>query len=175
MLKGELTAEWWKWFYSSKEEPHLPLFLKDVIFLATKEMTPYDSKTLEIKDSIPPNIPILFPVDKWISLGFPFTPDEELRKVAVQRLEDLTMSVSLNGEQVRTEQIMSPIFYLDLKREMLNPELGTKVKKGKYKAISNGHWLYTVLKDTKNEIKSYACCKTGRLTLAVNHLCQVKI
>jgi len=173
---GELTVKWWQWFYSTEEEPREPLFLPDVTFLSTKEMVSYDRDILTIEDKIPSNIPILFPIDKWISLGFDFTSEEELRKVAVQRIDMLLeMKATINGQSVVPRQILSPVFNLEIKRNVMKPELGNKIRKGKYKAISNGHWLYTILPSTeKSEIKSYACCKSGRLTLAVNHLCEVQ-
>lgn len=149
----------------------MPLFRSDVTFLATKEMVSYDRDILQIKDNtIPANIPILFPVDKWISLGFAFTPEHELRKVAKQRIDMLLeMKVSVNGLSVIPRQVMSPIFNLQVKRNVMKPELGNKIVKGRYKAISNGHWLYTTLGEGSHEIKSFACCKSGRLTLTVNH------
>jgi hypothetical protein len=170
---NNLSAEWFKWFYSTKEEPRLPYKYNDeVIFLATKEMGRNDKQILEITDQIP-KLPILFPVDKWLSLGFPFTPDEKLKAVAQERIDLLVnMELMINDQKVRPVRLTSDVFNITIKRDIYHPEVPENLKKiykGKYKAVCDGWWLFTKLEKGKHEIHSFASCASGVLALEVNH------
>lgn len=135
-----------------------------------------DKQVLEITDQIP-ELPILFPVDKWISLGFPFTDDEKLKAVAQERINLLVnMELMIDGVNVRPVRLTSDVFNIDIKRDIYHPEVPENLKKiykGKYKAVCDGWWLFTKLENGKHQIHSSASCASGVLALEVNHALNV--
>lgn len=170
-----LTVKWWKWFLN--DEPNdSPIF-----FAASKRMTIDDKETLNAYYQIKRDKPILVSVDKWISLGFLFSPDDKLRQVAKERIDSLTkMHVSFDDKHIIDSpnskgvlRIMSPIFYITLKHDMQKPELGPKkIPKGRYKAVSDGYWLFlqpNSLTTGDHVIEAFGSCQVGKLSLNVRH------
>jgi hypothetical protein len=62
-------------------------------------------------------------------------------------------------------RIMTPIFNIDLKQEILNPELGgKKIRKGKYKVVADGYWLFlkpNSLDIGEHVIETFESCNSG--------------
>lgn len=140
-----------------------------------------DTATFETTDNeLSADTPILFPVDKWISFGFPFTPDEQLKQIAKERIDQLPrISASIDGQPITPVRIQSPVFTLHLKRDMPNPEIGNpknkKIAKGKYKVVTEGYWAYEKnLSPGTHVISSFASCSTGVLSLDVRHVLKVR-
>jgi len=176
---AEWTVLWWKWWCSTKKEPMEAAQVdktKKVIFLTTKRMERFDNEILKVDNIIPEDMAILFPVDKWLSVGFPFTPDETLKDVARKRIDNLP-NISINIDSVVLEpiRIQSNVFQLELKRDIPNPETPEKLRKivkGKYKAVGEGYWIFlkpNSLRKGSHQMPAFASCKTGELSLKVHH------
>jgi hypothetical protein len=99
----------------------------------------------------------------------------DLAKMRMDTLEELR--VMIDDKTVTPERIRSDVFKLVVGRnipEHIDPLLGyvPKIVKGKYNAVIDGYWL--LLKpDQDCKIHSFTSCKTGVLSLNVNH--QIKI
>lgn len=144
-------------------------------------MARYDKELLKSYNTIPQNTAILFPVDKWLSVGFPFTSNDELKEVAKKRIDMLpTISISLDGIVLSPCRIQSDAFQLELKRDIFNPEIPEGVKKivkGKYKAVGEGYWVFlkpNTLTKGNHEMPAFASCETGVLSLDVHHTLNVR-
>ncbi|HJT48367.1 MAG TPA: hypothetical protein VJ729_09290 [Nitrososphaeraceae archaeon] len=67
----------------------------------------------------------------------------ELIELAKQRIDMLVYKdVIVDGERIQSTRVLSPVFNIDIKREINDPEIGPKVRRGKYKVVSDGYWLY---------------------------------
>src|SRR5215208_249667 len=176
---AEWTVLWWKWWCSTTKEPTEAVQIdksKKVIFLTTKRMERFDNEELKVDNIIPEDMAILFPVDKWISVGFSFTPNDILKDVARKRIDNLpNISISIDNVVLKPIRIQSNSFQLELKRDIPNPEIPTtlrKIVKGKYKAVSEGYWIFlkpNSLRKGKHRMLAFASCKTSELSLKVNH------
>ena len=143
-------------------------------------MARYDNQVLETINILSENMAVLFPVDKWLSVGFPFTSDNLLKDTAKKRIDMLpNISISLDGCILSPHRIQSDVFQLELNRDILSPEIPEGVKKivkGKYKAVGEGYWIFLKpnnLKKGTHEIPSFASCETGVLSLDVHHILRV--
>jgi len=176
---SEWTVRWWKWWCSTTSEPPEAAQVdksKKVIFLTTKRMERFDNEELKVDNIIPEDMAILFPVDKWLSVGFPFTPDDTLKDVAKNRIDNLpNISISVDNTVLEPIRIQSNVFPLELKRNIPNPETPEKLKKivkGKYKAVGEGYWIFlkpnSLIKGS-HQMPAFASCKTGELSLKVHH------
>jgi len=175
---AEWTAKWWKWWHSGPEEPLVGQEDEtgNVFFLTTKKMERYDNQVLQIHNTIPRDKAILFPVDKWISVGLAFTPDDQLKDVAKKRIDMLpVVSISIDGISILPHRVQSDVFKIELKRDIPNPEVPSnskKIVKGKYKAVGEGYWIFlkpNSLKNGNHEMPAFASCETGELSLNVHH------
>lgn len=127
----------------------------------------YDKEVLKSYNTIPLNSVILFPVDKRLSVGFPFTSDGELKEVAKKRIDMLPIvSISLDGIVLSPSRIQSNAFQLKLKQDIFSPEIPEGVKKivkGKYKAVGEGYWVFlkpNSLTKGNHEMPAFASCET---------------
>jgi hypothetical protein len=173
------TVLWWKWWCrSSPGEPKQAEqgdITKKVFFLTTKKMERFNNEVLEVYNTIPQDMAILFPVDKWLSIGFfPFTPDNILKDIAKTSIDNLpNISISLDGLVNNPIRIQSDVFQLELERDIQNPEIPENLKnisKGNYKAVGEGYWIFlkpNSLKKGNHQMSSFASCKTGELSLEV--------
>lgn len=177
-----LTQRWFEWWCSFSQEPKTGQIVDDgVFFLTSKKMERYDNAVLETHNVLPQQLPVLFPVDKWLGVGFPFTPDEELKRVAKERIDQLpNMSVKIDDQVVIPIRVQTAVFELKLARDIPNPEVGNNVKsikKGKYKkAVCEGYWVFlepNTLTKGLHTIPSFASCATGVLSLNVRHTLNV--
>jgi hypothetical protein len=175
----EWTTQWWKWFLEDKQQPQInwPVF-----FTPSKRMIPEDKELLDVYSTISKDVPILISVDKWVSFGFiGISSNEKMIKIAKERLDALSrMYVTMNGQPLASSpeshlvtRIMTPIFHINLKQDILNPELGgKKIRKGKYKVVADGYWLFlkpNSLDVGDHLIETFGSCNSGRLSLDVNH------
>lgn len=175
----EWIINWFKW-WSSTEKTHpqqgeIDSQMKKVYFLTTKRMERFDNEVLEVKDTIPIDMAILFPVDKWLSVGFPFTPDKVLKDTARERIDNIpNLSINIDGSILEPVRVQSEPFQLELKRDIENPETPEKLKKivrGKYKAVAEGYWVFlkpNSLTKGLHHMPAYASCKKGELSLEVH-------
>jgi len=93
-------------------------------------MERFDNEILEVSNTIPQDMAIIFPVDKWLSVGFSFTPDHVLKETARKRIENVpNISISLGGIVTQPVRIQSDVFNLNLKRDIHNPETPDKLRK----------------------------------------------
>jgi hypothetical protein len=175
---AEWTVQWFKW-WASAEKSHpqkgeIDPLMKKVFFLTTKQMERFDKDVLHVNNNIPIHTAILFPVDKWLSVGFPFTPDDVLKITAKERIDNIpNISINLDGIELEPVRIQSDVFQLTLRRNINNPETPDNLKKivkGKYKAVCEGYWIFlkpNSLSSGTHEMPSYATCKKGELSLDV--------
>ena len=174
---AEWTVQWWKWWSSTTKEPMDAAQVdksKKVMFLTTKKMERFGNKVLQVNNIIPQDMAILFPVDKWLSIGFQFIPDNILKDIAKKRIDNLpNISISLDGIELNPIRIQSDVFQLELKRDIQNPEIPENLKKivkGNYKAVVEGYWVFlksNSLKKGSHQMPSFASCNTGKLSLEV--------
>jgi hypothetical protein len=174
------VEQWCKWFYGKRsEEDELQSEVVDgVYFLGTKLTVPNEHALFEAQDNADSNKPILVNCGKWTSIGLKYVhKDEDLIKLAKDRMDTLDeYSVSFNGVRVEPERCRSDVFRLNVNRfidEHEDPVLGKvpKIVKGKYNAVIDGYWLFLkpVVDIKKCTINSFTTCKTGVLSLRVNH------
>lgn len=173
-IKNALAISWWKWYLAASQP--VP---NGFTFLRTKQMRAMDRETLVISADIPRNNTILFSVDKWISLGFSFTPCDELERVAHQRINTLTnMNTMIDGSPYTPMRFDSgSCFDIKLKDNINDMELGTAIKKGKYKAFTDGYWVILEpgrLSPGRHVINSNASCSMGILYLGVEYHVNIK-
>jgi len=167
----ELTADWWRFFYNGYSRD-------DVYFLPSKQTIRNDTSVLGTDNIIARNKAILAPVEKWISLGFPFSSDQLLRDTAKSRVDSMVrIEMQLDGVLNKAQRIMSPVFNLIINRDIHEPELGPKlIRKGKYKAVSDGWWLYLPpdsLDLGRHQLDTFASCAAGVISLRVKHTLQI--
>ncbi len=193
----EWAIKWWLWFLESMEqsqEPNQKPFFAQAIkttnqensvpvfFAPTKYLIPGDKKILKENSMIRRDSAIMISIDKWISFGYiGLSSDEKMRQVAKERIDKLTR-ISLNfdgnaiitgGDSEMVTRITTPVFQVELKNDITDLELGPKkVKKGRYKAVADGYWLFTkpnTLDYGEHRIDTFGSCDNGRLLLDVNH------
>lgn len=191
------AVKWWLWFLESMERSQtnaqnvffaqaIKTTTQDsaipVFFAPTKYMTPGDKETLSQNSMIKRDMAIMISIDKWISLGFiGLSSEEKMKQVAKERIDRLTrINLSLDGHSIITgpesemvTRIATPIFHVELKKDIIDLELGPKkVKKGRYKAVADGYWLFikpNSLEYGEHKIDTFGSCDNGRLTLNVKH------
>lgn len=176
------VTEWCKWFYGkeSEEKELQSECFGDVCFIGTKLTVPNEHAIFnsynEIQESN--NKAILVNCGKWTSIGLKYVhKDEDLIKLAKNRMDTLDeYRVSFNGVSVQPERCRSDVFRLKVNRfidEHEDPVLGRvpKIVKGKYNAVIDGYWLFLkpAVDIEKCTINSFTTCKTGVLSLRVNH------
>lgn len=86
----------------------------------------------------------------------------------------VNMAIQIDGKPVTPVRVQTDPFILNLKHDVLNPELGKKIRKGKYKAVGEGYWVFEKLESGNHRLESYASCKTRALSLAVEHQIKIK-
>jgi hypothetical protein len=175
----EWITEWWKWFVEENQHPQM---IEPIFFARSKPMIAGDKEQLDAYYNISRETPILISIDKWISFGFVgLTSDEKMINIAKERLDTLSrMFVTIDEQSLVSSpesqlitRIMTPIFKVNLKEDILNPELGgKKIRKGKYKAVADGYWLFlrpNSLDIGNHVIETFGSCNSGRLSLDINH------
>ncbi len=175
----EWITEWWKWFVEENQHPQM---IEPIFFARSKPMIAGDKEQLDAYYNISRETPILISIDKWISFGFVgLTSDEKMINIAKERLDTLSrMFVTIDRQSLVSSpesqlitRIMTPIFKVNLKEDILNPELGgKKIRKGKYKAVADGYWLFlrpNSLDIGNHVIETFGSCNSGRLSLDINH------
>jgi hypothetical protein len=175
----EWITQWWKWFVEENQHPQM---IEPIFFARSKPMIAGDKEQLDAYYNISRETPILISIDKWISFGFVgLTSDEKMINIAKERLDTLSrMYVTIDGQSLVSSpesqlitRIMTPIFKVNLKEDILNPELGgKKIRKGKYKAVADGYWLFlrpNSLDIGNHVIETFGSCNSGRLSLDINH------
>ncbi|HEX7178542.1 MAG TPA: hypothetical protein VF220_02380 [Nitrososphaeraceae archaeon] len=176
---SEWILDWWKWFYDAEEETeHQNESWKndsyDVRFLTTVHNFEPDMYT---KSHVIQDQAILLSVAKWISLGLPFQKDIDLMKAATERINTLeTMRVEVDGQKIKPQRLATDIFNLELKREVHNPKTDycriETLRKGKYKAIGDGYWLF--IKPNQfdkgiHTIDTFCSCASNIVRVNVHH------
>lgn len=109
-------------------------------------------------------------------MGLPFVAKEkELRELAKKRMDSLDAYRVLVDETPVTPMRLASdsMFRLKVNRDIeghVDPVLGNMpaIKKGKYNAVIDGYWLW-FRPEHDCTISSFTSCKTGILTLNVNH------
>jgi hypothetical protein len=176
-LTPELTVEWWKWFLGENDQRQREQSdsYPTIFFGSSKQMIPDDKEVLNAYSTVRRDQGILISIDKWISLGIVgLTPDDLLMETAKERIDSLVrMEVSIDKQPQRGIRMMSPVFEIDLKHDILKPEVGPKkIKKGRYKAVTDGYWLFLkpgTLDVGEHTIETFGACRTERLSLSVCH------
>jgi hypothetical protein len=192
----EWAVKWWLWFLESMEQSQTSaqnVFFAQpikstaqdkvpVFFAPTKYMVPGDKEILSKTSKIKRDMAIMISIDKWISFGYiGLSSEEKMRQVAKERIDRLTrINLSLDGEQIITgpkselvTRITTPVFHVELKNDIMDLELGPKkVRKGRYKAVTDGYWLFikpNSLDYGEHKIDTFGSCDNGRLSLNVKH------
>ena len=181
---ADWTVRWWKW-WCGYEKTDPPTGVKDkdhdVFFLTTKAMLHYDYATLETDNELRSDMAILFPVDKLLAVGFPWSDDQLLKETSKKRIDMLpNISIKLDGVELTPSRVQTPVFDLHLKRDLPKPEEPEnvdKIYKGRYKkTVGEGYWIFlkpNTLSKGKHEIPAFASCKMQVLSLAVSHTLNV--
>lgn len=175
--KKMLPQKWCEWFYGKKSsETELDGELVDsTYFLGTKLTLPYHNIHFIAYHKVPQGIPILINCGKWTAMGLPFLSNEKsLTDLATKRMDSLdSYQVLLDNKPVTPIRMTSKMFRLKVNRDIeghIDPILGymSEIKKGKYNAVIDGYWL-NFQPEQDCVISSFTSCKTGVLSLNVNH------
>ena len=174
-------TKWCQWFYGKNDNTkELECECVDnVYFLGTKLTLPYNNIVFDAFDKIPSDKAILINTGKWTALGLPFvSSSSELLDLAKKRMDSLEdYKVLLNNVPTKPERVTSDMFKIKVNRNIEgheDPVLGhmPSIKKGKYNAVIDGYWLFikpNTLTKRDYQINSFTSCKTGILSLNVNH------
>lgn len=165
--------EWFHWFYSTDEETtHKDT--GDVVFL-TSIHDINNERIKQVNCTIKQDKAILLSVSKWIEFGLPFMNTKKMLDSAKERIDTLEkMTVFLDDVSLKPERIVTHEFQINVERDLppVNTGYSKLIKKGKYKAVAEGHWLFikpNQLEKGEHEIHTFASCATGVVTLDVNH------
>jgi hypothetical protein len=178
---AEWTEKWWHWFYSAKNLNNLPrYFEKNVTFFPS--IIGNEKEPLHLKTTVSKDHAILISVAKWMSFGLSFMSDSKLREMADDRIDTLQKKfVMIDDEVVEPERVMSRIFTINLKRDIINPKVSytriNHIRKGKYKAIGNGYWLFikpNELEKGIHNIHTIATCEAGIVNIDVYHELEIQ-
>jgi hypothetical protein len=188
---GEWTGKWWQWFidpprYDTVVDKGLtiPLYTlkqldlpeQHVIFIGGRMVT-QEKEIHKIYREVEQDKAILLPVDNWISIGHRYlTRDSVLERVAKERMAMIVeLRLKIDDDIIKAERVMSPAFPLNVPSTSpylnMKTEIG-QIKKGKYKAISDGYWLFlkpNSLEKGTHVIETFGSCQTGRLSLEIHH------
>ena len=134
-----------------------------------------EKRPLHLRTSIDRDKAILISVAKWMSFGLPFMSDFKLREMADDRIDTLQKKfVMIDDEVVEPERVMSKIFTINLKRDIVNPKVSytriNHIRKGKYKAIGNGYWLFikpNELEKGLHNVHTIATCESGIVNIDI--------
>jgi hypothetical protein len=174
-------TKWCQWFYGKKDDmKELECESVDnVYFLGTKLTLPYNNIVFDVYDKIPIDKAILINTGKWTALGLPYVSSaSELLHLAKKRMDSLEEhKVLINSVLVYPERVTSDIFKIKVNRDIQShedPILGhmPQIRKGKYNAVIDGYWLFikpNTLTKKDYQINSFTSCKTGILSLNINH------
>jgi hypothetical protein len=139
-----------------------------------------DPETLYTINEIEQDKAILLSVDKWLSISLPFVADQKLMDVATKRIDMLVkVQMAIDDKPVSAERVTSPIFSLNLKHFINEPELPEnhrKIVRGRYKALSEGYWIFIkpyALEKGTHRIHTFASCKSSMYTLDVDHTIKI--
>lgn len=178
---AEWTEEWWHWFYSANNLSDLPRYIDmNVAFLPS--IIGNEKEPLHLRTTIDRDKAILISVAKWMSFGLPFMSDSKLREMADDRIDTLQKKfVMINDEVVEPERVMSKIFTINLKRDIVNPKASytriNHIRKRKYKAIGNGYWLFikpNELEKGVHNIHTIATCEAGIVNIEIYHELEIQ-
>jgi hypothetical protein len=165
---AEWTARWWQWFLTSNgRDP-------SVYYVKGRMVSPNDKQIHTTYNVIDHDEAILIPIDNWISFGF---NEEKMRQVAKERMDRvIKLQLVVDSKSVViTERIVSPAFDIEIKSV---PRLEiTGMKPGKYKALSDGYWLFlepNELEKGSHKIETLGSCATGLIQLEIHHSLEIK-
>ena len=175
------TRKWWEWWCTPSKMPMHSENVDGITLVTTKAMERYDTSLFKTTDNkASRGNPLLFPVDKWLSVGFAFaTTDQQLKDIATWRMGMLTkVDVTIDGKKLTPTSIQTEPFNLTLGHDIMYPEVGgtDKIVKGKYRAVGDGYWIFlkpNVLEVGHHLLEAQAGCQTGVLTLNAEHLLEV--
>lgn len=108
--------------------------------------------------------------------------DVKLREMADDRIDTLQKKfVMIDEEIVEPERVMTNIFSINVKRDIINPKVSytriNHIRKGKYKAIGNGYWLFikpNELEKGIHNIHTIATCEAGIVTIDIYHELEIR-
>ena len=172
-----LAQKWCEWFYNKDDsDKELESELVDgVYFLGTKLTLPYNNVRFNAEHKIPRDSSILVNCGKWTAMGLPFiSKEKDLLELATKRMDSLdSYQVLLDNKPITPIRMTSKMFNLKVNRNIeghTDPVLGymPEIKKGKYNAVIDGYWLH-FKPEQDCTISSFTSCKTGILSLNVNH------
>ncbi len=178
---AEWTEKWWHWFYSANSLNDLPRYIDmNVTFLPS--IIGNEKEPLHLRTTVDRDKAILISVAKWMSFGLPFMSDFKLREMADDRIDTLQKKfVMIDDEVVEPERVMSKIFTINLKRDIVNPKVSytriNHIRKGKYKAIGNGYWLFikpNELEKGVHNIHTIATCEAGIVNIEIYHELEIQ-
>lgn len=172
---GTWIQKWFHWFYSTPTEVTDTIYDNyDVVFL-TSIHDIHNERIKEVNCSIAQDKAILVSVSKWIEFGFPFMDDSKMRDAAKERIDTLEkMTVIIDNQAVRPDRLVTEPFQIEVKRDLISPKVAyykfDKVRKGKYKALADGYWIFVKpnqLEKGQHSLHTFASCATGVVTLDV--------
>ena len=176
--KNELTAQWWQYFLNNIPQAGVNFVMGKMLVPNDKQI--YETNTIVYSDEL-----IILPIDNWISLvqtnKISFLNrkkvEKEMIRIADEKMNRLVqMSLSIDRNRIEPSQRITSTFFDVLvngnNRHMLKQlELG-EISNGKYRALSDGYWLFleaSALGLGEHEIETFGSCSTGVLSLQLKH------
>jgi len=182
--RGKWTELWWRWFLGNQgQDQHYDQDQdRPVYFVPGKWMIKEDKDVLYTASVIPQDKAILTPIDNWLSFGSFFTCSEDLKRIAIERTDSLVyLNLTVDGEKIVTSpesplatRILSDVFTINLPAEAERRDeiSGKTIRRGKYKVVSDGYWLFLgphILDKGIHDIQLSCSCRTKALTLEAHH------
>lgn len=141
-----------------------------------------EKEPLHLRTTIDRDEAILISVAKWMSFGLPFMSDSKLMEMAEDRIDTLQRKfIMVDDKIVEPERVMSRIFTINLKRDVIDPRVSytriNHIRKGKYKAIGNGYWLFIKPNEFENgihNIHTIATCEAGIVNIDIYHELEIR-
>lgn len=137
----ELTQRWWEWFYSTPTETpdqHDLYPNSNKVRFLVSNVDGRDTN-LYLEASVQLNRDILFPAAKWISIGLPFQKDADLVRAAKERIDTLEkFDVTIDGQRITPERVVTDVFNLSLKRDIVPPLTAYQKSKDKKRQVQSG-------------------------------------